>query len=251
MGLIYQIAKGHIKDYAEGTKLFDYSLVNVGKPDVSVKLSPLTRKEVETLLHDLDAMANDAQYPEIARAVAAEVPAIIDAVRMVNAETKQGYGGMRAVGGELDVGWLIPEMIGNTTLLNNAATATKGIYTTANGTRTWTKTFTAGTSASIIPSQQMVQYAACVHIGAIDTIDIPKANRIRFTLSGVNTGLQPLNFSHREKRSDSDTAFTKFKQSIIAGPLKTQAVDIFPYLTGDSKIELLTVLIAIAESLTL
>lgn len=253
MGAVYRHGKasGLVKAYPDETRPLTYGMINVGKQAMSAKLSEISEYEVDTFVHDLDAMANDQQNPEIANAVAQELPALIDALRMVNAETKQGYGGIRGMGGELDVAWLTPAMIGNNTLLNNANTSLLGIAAAANGTRTWTITWAAGTAQDIIPSQQMVQYAACVHIGAISTIDIPKLNRMRFTLSGVNTPLQPLNFNHRRKESDADMRFVKFKQSIIAGPLKTQVVTAYPNLTGDDKLELLSVVIAKAESLTL
>lgn len=259
MGLVYRLAKDAvgqdgqrlIRNYQDETRPLSYGMLNVGKQQMAAKLSAITEWEVDTFVHDIDALANDAQNVEISKAVAQELPALIDALRMVNHETTQGYGGLRAVGAELDVGWLTPAMIGNTTLLNNVGTALLGIYAAANGTRTWTATFVAGTAQDVIPSQQMSQYAGLVHIGAIDTIAVPKLNRIRFTLSGVNTPLQPLNFNHRTIGETADLRFVKFKQSIIAGPLKTQAVTVYPNLAGDAKLELLSILIAKAESLTL
>lgn len=253
MGLVYDKVKeaGLIKEYAEeGSMIIADALVTPGQEKVTVKGAAMSMDEVNALALKLDVMANAYQHEGIAAAVAEAFPVIRDAVRMTKVEAKQPFRGMKAMGADLDVIWLRPEDVGGSILRTETA-ASQGLYGgTYAGVYTWLQSFTAGTSDDIVPEQTMKEEGACVHIGLIDTMPIfgqvCKVNRIKFTLKGVAAPDQALAL---HALNGSMLAFQKFEMPVLVGPEMKQKIQIDPYITGDDRPELLTVLVAKAEDL--
>lgn len=251
MGIVFQANKGLIRDYVEETVKFPDALIEPGKPAAEVKLAPMSSEEVKRLLLKLDMIAWEKINPAAAAMVAEEVSSIITAVRMVKVETKAEFMGMLGSGANLDITWLRPKDVGGP-LLNAPGTANKGLYGGASGgVLTWLHTFTAGTSEDIIPEQVMAEEAAVVHLGVIDPIEVPKVNAIRFEIAGIPTPAQPLNFNIRSAFGTEAVPTCRFEKPVIIGPEKKQKVTVMPNISGDSKLQLLSLLVAKAESLTL
>jgi len=170
---------------------------------------------------------------------------------MVKDETKELFMGIQGLGSSLDMAWLRPKDVGATTLLNSAATAGLGLYNGTNGAvYTWLHSFIAGTSSIIIPEQTTIEEAAVVHLGALDAVEIPKVNAITFTIQGVDSPTQSMPFNIRRSVGADSLPFVRFEKPIIVGPEKKQKVAVMPNITGDSKFQLLSLLIAKASSLT-
>lgn len=251
MGIVAQTCRDKIRDYPEETEVVKSVLYDIGKELTPLKLGPLSAAEAKTLIEDLDKLADSRGNEAIAVAVAEEIDAIITAVRLVNAETRAGYGGITNIGTSLDISWLRGVHVGDTNITNNAGTASKGLYGgTVKAVYTWLQAFVGGTSQTLYPSQAMAKEAAIVNLGFIDTVEIPKVDGVRFTLSGVNTAVQPLKFNLRNARSAVDTAFCKLKKPVLFAPRKTYACDVFPNISGDSKVEPIALLITMSQNLT-
>jgi len=251
MGLVYLANKGLIRKYPEGMVDWTKSLIQPGQAKAAVKAAELTAEEVEIILLKLDQLAMSKQHEAIATMLAEEAESILLAIRMVKEETKEPFLGMLGVGSNLEMLWLRPKDVGSTTLLNSAGTAGLGLYSgTSAGVYTWLKSFIAGTSADIIPEQTMVEEAAVLHLGGIDTVEIPKLESITFTLAGIPAPAQSLPFNLRKSVGATDLPFVRFEKPIIVGPEKKQKVAVMPNITGDSKFQLLSLLIAKASSLT-
>lgn len=251
MGIVYLGNKGLIKAYAEETLKYKNALVEPGKGEAELKLAPLTAEEVDAILLKLDMLAMDKANAAVAAIVAEETESILMAIRLVKDESKASFGGILGAGAQLDLMWLRPKDVGGA-LMNPAATAGLGLYGGASGgVYTWLNTFVANTPQSIIPTQTMDEEAAVIHLGAIDTIAVPKLNAIRFTLAGIPGPAQSLPCNLREAFGDNDISIVRFEKPIICGPEKTQLIDVMPAISGDSKFELLSFIIAKAEKLTL
>lgn len=251
MGIVFQANRGLIRDYVEETVKFPDALIEPGKPAAEVKLAPMSSEEVKRLLLKLDMIAWEKVQPAIAAMVAEEVSAIITAVRMVKVETKAEFMGMLGSGANLDITWLRPKDVGGP-LLNATGAASKGLYGgTSGGVLSWLYTFTAGTSVDIIPEQTMSEEAAVIHLGVADPVTEPKVNAIRFEIAGIPTPAQPLNFTIRSSFGTESLPTCRFEKPVIIGPEKKQKVSVMPHLSGDSKLQLLSLLVAKAESLTL
>lgn len=251
MGLIAQTCRDKIRNYIEETVTVTSVLTDIGKERLPIKLGPLDASEVKTLIEDLDKTYDSREHEAIAVAVAEEIDAIITAVRMVNAETRAGYGSITNGGTALDAVPLRGAHVGTTTITNNAGTVSKGLYAgTVSAVYDWIKSWAAGTSQILYPSQAMAKEAAIVWLGFIDTVAVPKVDGVKFTLNGVDTAVQSLKFNHRHAKSDVDTAFVKLKKPVLFAPRKTCALTLYPNISGDSKVEPVALLITMSQNLT-
>lgn len=250
MGLVYKSNVGLIKGYSDGSETVKKALMQTGQASVKVKMARLEAEEVEIILLKLDQLAVSRQHEAIATMIAEETESILHAIRMVKDETKEPFMGIQGLGSSLDIAWLRPKHVGDSTLLNSANTAGLGLF---NGTNavvyTWLHSFIAGTTADIIPEQTMIEEAAVIHLGCIDTVEIPKVDAITFTLQGVASPTQALAFNLRHSVGADALPFVRFEKPIIVGPEKKQKVTLVPNITGDSKLELLSLLITKASLL--
>lgn len=251
MGLIYKECKDKIREYPESTETVASVLTDIGKDLLPLKLGPLSAHEVQTLIQDLDKMFDNRSNEAIAACVAEEIDAIITTVRLVNAETRAGYGSMTNGGTALDAVLLRGVHVGTTAITNNAGTASKGLYGgTVSAVYDWLKTWTAGTSQNIYPSQAMAKEAAILWLGFMDTVSTPRVDGVKFTLNGVATAVQTLKFNIRRAQADTDPAFVKLKKPVLFAPRKTCAVDLYPNVSGDSKIEPVAILVTMSQNLS-
>lgn len=250
MGKVYQANLGLIKPFSDTNIVVRKALVQTGQGEIKVKAAELTAEEVEAILLKLDLLANSWADEAIATMIAEEVESILAAVRMVKDETKEPFMGIQGLGSALDIAWLRPRNVGETNTLNGAGTAGLGLYSGASGgIYNWLQNFIAGTTKAIIPTQTMAEEAAVVHLGAIDPVDIPKCNAITFTLQGVASPTQSLPFNIRKSSGNYSIPFVRFEKPIIVGPEKQQQITLVPNITGDSKVELLSLLITKASLL--
>lgn len=251
MGLVWQHNLGVIQAYKEETAKVSNVVIDMGKPEAEAKMAALTRDEAERLLRKLDVLAPSDMQPFIAKIVGENVEQIMTLVRMVKAEAKGEFLGHLGTGNALDIRWLRPKDVGGA-LLNPAATAACGLYGGASGgIFTWTQTFVANTAQSMIPAQIMAEEAGCIHLGIIDPVDVPKCDAIQFFIATIPGPAQPLPFNIREGFGTNDLCIARFEQPVIIGPEKTQRVDVMPNLAGDSKLQLLTLVVARAQAMVL
>jgi hypothetical protein len=248
MGLVYNEVGNWIKAYDEKATLIREAIVTPGQEEVNPTLESITRGEVEKLAKKLDILANYKQNEAIARMVAKSFPSIVAAVQWVKNESHEQFRGMKSMGKQLDICWLRPEDVGGA-ILNKAETASKGLYAgTSKEVYSWITpaVYVAGTAKDYIPEQTMKDEAACIHLGMINTVAVPKENRIGFKVSGQRAPDQSLSFSHTD---GSELSLQEFEYPVIVGPKQKQQVQVDPYIAGDSKPELLTLLVAMAEDL--
>ena len=249
MGLVYSQVGSWIKAYAERSVTLREALVTPGQESVTITAEALTTEEVNALALKLDIMANGKQNEAIAAMVAKSFPTIVTAVQWVKDKSGQEFRGAKALGRQLDIAWLTAGDIGGTILRGTADAGSLGIYaqTPADpNTFKWLYSFTENTGVFIIPTQSMKEEAACIHLGMIDTAPITAVNRIKFTMSGVDAPDQSLSFSHTD---GSDLSLQEFEYPVVVGPERSQRIKLYPYRTGSSKPELLTLLVAMAEDL--
>jgi hypothetical protein len=252
MGLVWNANKGVIQAYPEEpAKLVSNVVIDMGKPVAQVNLAPLSSDEAERLLRKLDVLAPSDLNPFIAKIVGENTEAIFTLVRMVKAEAKGEFLGHLGTGNALDIRWLRPKDVGGP-ILNSAAAGALGLYGGAGGAVfTWTQTFVANTAQTMIPAQTMTEEAGCIHLGAIDPVEVPKCDAIQFYIANIVGPAQPLPFNIREGFSSNHLPIARFEQPVIIGPERTQRVDVMPNLSGDSKLQLLTLVVARAQSLVL
>ena len=259
MGLVYKYVTGQlggsmgnqVKAYASPGQVVmgvTQCVYDAGKPSADVPAADITTEEVDLLAHKLDTLAADYQNDAIAKAIAEVFPSIVLTVRRVKKETGSIFSGILGNGANLDIKWLRPKDIGYS-ILNPAATATCGIYggvTPPGGgyVATWLQTFVANTAQHLIPSQRMLQWGACLHIGMYEVVEVPKITDVTFTLDGQPTGPQSTFFDSRRMAGNSyDTSFVRFEKPVMVSPMRLQVVDVMPNISGDSKPILISLMV--------
>ena len=250
---VSQINAHLVKNYLAGTEKWSKALIAPGQADASVELAALSAEEVDLILMKLDMLALNRQNPAIAAMMAEEADSILTAIRMVKTETKEAFRGILGAGANLDIMWLRPQDVGGTILCPAATPAGRYLWAQTTVQYTWLKTWgTGGTKETMIPSQKMSEEGAVVHLGAIDPIEVPKCTAIQFTLSGLPAPPQSLARNIRKGLGTQDIPVMRFEKPIIIGPEKTQVVEVNATTSlKDTKLQLLSLLIAKAEDLTL
>lgn len=253
MGQIFQQGQAYIKKYIAESVKWSKALIDPGKEEVSVQQAEMSIEELNLILLKLDQLCLSRQNEAVSVMVLEEMGSIIAMIRRVKVETKDPFAGILAVGNQLDIAWLRPKDIGATALLNKDATESCGLNAgTSGGVYGWLKSAAvADTSVVVIPTQTMAQYAGLIHLGAIDPVAVPKYNAITFTLSGIACPRQSMPFNLRKGFGDSDVPLIRYEKPVLVGPLKQQLVTVKPNISGDTKFEMLSLLVARAQDLTL
>ena len=248
--LVYQQNTNLIKDYVEEAREVTNILIQPGQMAVQQKLASLTAAEVDAILHKLDALAMSVMNEAVAIMVAEEAIGILTAVRIVKAQTKNPFAGILGAGPTLDIAWLRAKDIGGT-ILNKDETGSKGVHGQTNSTTAWLYEHTADTSTEMIPEQTMKEEAGVIHLGAMDPIEVPKLEAYLWTLAGVPTGAQSLEFRVRKGFGNNEVPIARFEKPVIVGPKGVQKLEVEPYADGDDKCQLLSLLIAQTQDLSL
>lgn len=253
MGVVFDAAKnsGLIRRYDDKSVDYTEALIEPGREKTTVTVAPITEEEARAIALKADALAIESNNPIIARIVAMAMQSIILAVRMAKTEAKQTFQGMLGSGAALDMCWLRPRHVGGT-ILNPLAAGSKGVHgQTILTTYAWIYTHTAGTATDIIPEQKMAEEAAVVHLGAIDPIEVPKIESAQFYIAAIPSPAQSCDFRlSRQFGAPGDLTVVQWEKPVIIGPEKTQRIRVYPYASGDDKMQLLSLLIAKAEDLS-
>lgn len=254
MGIVYQHAKdkGMITSYPdEPSAPITNMLVESGKQSVNLALAPLEKEEAEGIVLKLETMAMQKQNDLIATIVAEEMPNILNAARALKAKPGVGpYAGILGSGTNLEIMWLRAKDVGGS-LLNPAGTASCGVHGQANGTESWTYSHTAGSDSDLIPEQTMETYAAVLHLGAIDPIEVCKLNACQFSLAGIPASPQPMEYRLRKGFGVDELPVVRFEKPIYVGPEVAQKVSVHPWTDGNDKTQLLSLLMSRVQALSL
>lgn len=251
MGIVFQTNRALVKDYAEETAVIRDILIEPGREQSQVKLAPMSSLECDRLLKKLDTLAMQTMDTSVATILAEEAQSILVLVRVVKTETKESFMGILGSGSNLDIGWLRAQTVGSVITRGTAAAGALGLWGGGGGAiDTWLHTVAAaGAAETIFPSQTMLEEAGLIHLGVIDPIEVPKIDAIMFTIAGIPTPAQSLNLQVRKAFGTNITPIVRFEKPVLVGPEKTQKIDTFTFAAGDTRLQLLTLVVAQAEKL--
>lgn len=251
MGLVFLANQGLIKNVPEGTISYDKVLAAPLAATTEMKLGTLDSDEIKALLHKLDALAMSSQNEAIAKMVAEEVESIMVAVAVVKEKVQAKFRGLLASGNELDITWLRPKHVGGA-MLNAGLTALRGLWGGASaGVYVWLNPTVSNVADFILDSQRMYEYAALIHLGAIDPVEVPKIEAVNFVLANIATPAQSTPFNLRRGFNDQSLPLVRWEKPVLVGPDQTGAIECYPNITGDTKFQLLSFVVGRAQDLTL
>lgn len=239
-------------------------LIDPSQQEPTYTMSSLTKDEVTTILKKLDSLAF-GNCPQVALMVAEGAYAVIKAVQLVKAQSKQQFRGEFAQGSALDLRFLRPKDVGGV-ILSPASTpgaGATGLYggvaplPGTSGVYTWLHTHVVvsnvSTTPRLVPTQTMMLYGALVYLGFINRIEVPKVDAYQFTLYGVPSPAQSCDFqiSNKTFGGFGEVPAVKLEKPIIVPPLGVQALDVCAYASGDDRTEPIAILVARAQDMTL
>jgi hypothetical protein len=225
-------ARQMLKQYYEdhGNK-FGYMKDNVTIMGKNKSAKDIGWEQIEILAEELDTVINRDQNPTVAGIIARGAPRILDAVRLVNYETKNGYMGAAARGHEL---------VANPMGVNDCSSATSG----ATAKTTWLNTITSVGGADYIGTdsydvQMLVSslpVLAHVYLGFIDPVEVPKVSRVQLV---KNNDAWPQEYIAwlRDTFGNNATPVYELKQPWIIPPGEEYFIPAYYYLTGDDKLQ--------------
>jgi hypothetical protein len=254
MGLVYEANKGLVKSWpAEANAQYTEAVINPGQVKAPVAMDAFSEAESHRLLLKLDAMTNQYNNPLITTIVAENAQAVFVATRIAKMQNHGEFGGILASGIMMDMRWLRPKDVGGLILNPPGGVALTSLYATgAGGTvYTWLQAVVANTAQNLIPAQTMEQFASVIHLGCIETEITPKITDVTFTLGGVATPAQSVgqNIKREIGGAANDIQVTRFEKPIIVGPLQQQQISVMPGITGMTRFQLLSLIIARAQEL--
>jgi hypothetical protein len=251
MGMVYRANTGLVKPYqAQQNFQCASAVINPGQTSAPVSLAAFSAAEAERLLLALDALCSEVNNDLIGTVIAENAESIFIAARMAKDQAKGEFAGILAAGTMMAIKWLRPKDVGGPILRGTAAAGALGLYGGGGGAvYTWLYGDTVNVLANLVPSQTMEQFASVIHLGAIEPIEVPKITDVVFTLGGVTTPYQSIgqNVKKTIGNAGNDVQVTRFEKPIIVGPLQSQAISVLPGITGDTKFQLLSLIIARAQ----
>jgi hypothetical protein len=253
MGMVYDTiaSKGWIQGKPAGEAIIATAIKNTGVEASGESVNELTKEEAQLIALKLDRLAPAEMNLITARMCARNYETICTMVQRVKHETSGVFRGMKSVGNDLDLMWLLPQMVGATNFMNKAGTGSLGLYTgTSGAVYVWEHSFTtAGTDEDIIPSQQMAEECAMLHMGISDTMGIPKVEFIEFTIEGQpmpDQGLQQLKQAYKPYKQSAVTL--EFEYPVYVGPETTQLIELEPMVSsGADAVQLDSLIVYMAK----
>jgi len=181
----------------------------------------LDSNQLDLLVEDLESIAAQQSNPFIANMIARNCPRIFDLVRVVNHETKQGYGGAAARGNALT---LNPLRMGDVSITHGWQ-----VNITATGAATWIASST--TNIDMLVSSLPV--LGHIYLGFIDAVEVPKVSTVQLVKNGDTWPEEVLAFDWRQGFGTNNTPTHELRQPWIMPPSESYYIPVRYDRVGD------------------
>lgn len=196
--------------------------------------------QVTKLGMELDALLNWNDNPRVAEMIIRGAPRVLDAVRMVNNYTHQGFGGAAAKGQELVVNPMTTSDIleyspGSTAIASHSKYTAENwtMAIAAVGSTAWSGTSTYNNPMLV----SSLPHVAHVYLGFIDPVEVPKIDMIQFIKDGTTICREYLALNWREQFGSNTVPMHELKQPWIAHPQCNYYIAAHYFITGDDKLQ--------------
>lgn len=205
-----------------------------GKPMSALDLTP---DGLLILAQELDTFCDIEQNPVVADIIARGAPRILDAVRMVNYETKNGYEGAAARGPALVVNPMQPGDLlkydAATSALSTDGKADWLESKTARGAAAWSGTSTY-TNQMLVSSLPVLAH---IYLGFVNPIEVPKVNKIQLIKDGDAWPEEVFTWNWRQTFGNNLTPTYELKQPWILPPGRSYYIAAYYPITGDDLLQ--------------
>ena len=253
--------EGLIRDFPEMHLYLDEELIAVEQEKVAVHTERLTVEEVDKIVDKLDLLVSREPNEERRILIIKNFKSIINLVRIVKYEDKMDFKSSRGMGGQLDIRWLESFDIGSKALADDYIEGVSGVsdelrdkikaeheaiknglYENKERQGGWLSyDYFAGETKIMIPEQAMNECAGVIHLGILNHKHKHKQimGYASWKLDGMKTSKIPFKYSGQ---------LMEFECPIIVRPECKQELELMAINNGDTKLELVSLLV-LASSL--
>lgn len=181
---------------------------------------------------EVKAIVRRQTNPQIADAVARRAPYLWDAVRLTNANTKNGFKGSLSRGDQLMLNALQDRDLGRAGGMPGTSPPT-GFYVAATvaGTRIWPPS-----SGSIVLTVSSLPVLAHVYIGFTDPVAVPKVSTVQLVLDSDPWAEEVVDFEWQNGQGDNRPNFYELRAPWVIRPGASYRVSARYYIAGDDKL---------------
>jgi hypothetical protein len=201
-----------------------------GKPISALDPDP---NDFEIFRAELAVLSKRQRNPMVADIIARNAPRLWDAVRMVNSNTKLGFGGASARGGRLLFNPLEPRDLGRAGGFPGTAPPDSWLQVpaTVGAARLWPPT--SGTIDMTISSLPVLSH---VYFGFVNPVANPKVNNIQLVLDADPWPEEILDWDWREGYGDNETPVYELKNPWVIRPGASYRISVRNYITGEDRL---------------
>lgn len=210
-----------------------YILNSVVVGDKQLGAQDPTAADFDIFLNEMIVMTKRQRNPMVADIIARNSPRLWDVVRMVNNNTKLGYGGASGRGGRLLLNPLEPRDLGRGGGFPGTAPPASWLQTptTTGAARLWPPT--SGTIDLTISSLPVLGH---VYFGFVNPVPTPKVNDIQLVLDSDPWPEEILDWEWREGFGDSETPVYELKMPWVIRPGASYRISVRNYITGEDRL---------------
>jgi hypothetical protein len=212
--------------YRRGGQYKANSVFIGGKDYLALDISP---EDLQILAGDLDTLLDHEANPEVADIIARGSPRILDAVRLVNVNTKQGYKGSQARGMALCTNPLVP---GDLKAASSASAKTNWLTTVSTAAAANYSGDSTNVNNMVVSSLPVLAH---VILGFVNPIEVPKMDRIQLIKNGDPWVYEALTYGWRAQLGTYHTPVYELKQPWIIPPGEKYYIACQYIITGDDK----------------
>lgn len=206
------------------------SVLVAGQPVAALDPDP---EDFSIFLSEMIVLAKRQRNPMVGDIVARNSPRLWDLVRMVNANTKQGYGGAASRGDKLLFNPLEPRDLGRGGGWPGTSPPDSWLQVpaTVGGARLWPPT--SGTVTLTISSLPVLGH---VYFGFVNPVASPKVNIVQLVLDSDAWPEEVMDWEWRESYGDTETPVYELRQPWVLRPGASYRVSVRNYITGEDRL---------------
>jgi hypothetical protein len=189
-------------------------------------------QDFDIFVAEMSVITKRNRNPMVADIIARNSPRLWDAVRMVNDNTKVGFGGAGARGARLLFNPLEPRDLGSA-----------GGFPGTTPPTTWFRSVTSVAARRLWPDANTIDLTISslpvlshVYFGFVDPIAVPKPNVIQLVLDSDPWAQEVLDWEWREAYGDVETPVYELKNPWVIRPGASYRISVRDYITGDDRI---------------
>lgn len=227
---VEDVLRAYLANQLPGQPYTPNSVSIGGRPVSAQDTAP---EDFEIFLQELAVVSKRQRNPAVADIIARNSPRLWDAVRMVNSNTKLGFGGAGARGGRLLFNPLEPRDLGRAGGFPGTSPPDSWLQvpTTVGAARLWPPT--SGEVTLTISSLPVLSH---VYFGFVNPVAIPKVNNIQLVLDSDPWPEEILDWEWREGYGDTETPVYELKNPWIIRPGAGYRISVRNYITGEDRL---------------